>query len=122
MAQLSQGEQMKLTETVKRNYELTQIEGASLYKTSSGYQVLVTVTSVSSYKSVEDQNKEAQMKSTRLASEFFIGAENTSVSIYDSQSGANRNKEKLTDKIVQSSLAQVKAMQPLFKISGNDGQ
>lgn len=122
LAQISQSEQMKLTETVKKNYELTQIEGASLYKTSSGYQVLVTVTSVSSAKSVEDQNKEAQMKSARLASEFLNGAVNSSVSIFDSQSSANSSKEVMTDKIVQSSLAQVKAMQPLFKMAGDDGQ
>lgn len=122
MAQLSQNEQMKLADAVKRNYENYQIEGASLYKTSSGYQVLVTVTSVSSDKSVGAQNEEAQMKSTRLASEFLIGAVNSSVSILDTQSSDNRSKEELSEKIVQSSLAQVQAMQPLFKTQGNDGQ
>ena len=122
MAQLSQKEKTDLLNSVKSNYSLTQIDGASLYKTKSGYQVLVTVVSVSSAKSIEDQNREAQTKSTRLASEYLSGATNSSVTIYDSESSSNSSKESLSEKIVQSSIAQVKSMQPLFKMDGSDGQ
>jgi hypothetical protein len=107
---------------VKSNYSLTQIDGASLYKTKSGYQVLVTIASVSSAKSIDDQNREAQTKATRLASEYLSGANNSSVTIYDSESSSNSSKESLSEKIVQSSMAQVKSMQPLFKMDGSDGQ
>lgn len=121
-AQLSQKEKDELTNTVKANYNMSQIDGASLYKTKSGYQVLVVVTSIMSNKSVENQNEEARMKATRLASEFLSGAINRSVSTYDSKSLGKESKEELSDKIVQSSLAQVKAMQPLFKVQGDSGQ
>ena len=122
MAQLSQKEKTDLINSVKSNYSLTQIDGASLYKTKSGYQVLVTVVSVSSAKSIEDQNREGQTKATRLASEYLSGATNSSVTIYDSESSSNSSKESLSEKIVQSSMAQVKSMQPLFKMDGSDGQ
>ena len=122
MAQLSQKEKTDLINSVKSNYSLTQIDGASLYKTKSGYQVLVTVVSVSSAKGIEDQNREAQTKSTRLASEYLSGATNSSMTIYDSESSSNSSKESLSEKIVQSSMAQVKSMQPLFKMDGSDGQ
>lgn len=122
MAQLSQKEKTDLINSVKSNYSLTQIDGASLYKTKSGYQVLVTVVSVSSAKSIEDQNREAQTKATRLASEYLSGATNSSMTIYDSESSSNSSKESLSEKIVQSSMAQVKSMQPLFKMDGSDGQ
>ena len=121
-AQLSESDLNKLAATVRSNYELRQIEGASLYKTSSGYQVLVTITSTSAAKSVDEQNRDAQMKATRLASEFLSGAVNSTVSIFSSQSTNNSSKEELSDKIVQSSLAQVKNLQPLFKTQGNDGE
>lgn len=122
MAQLSQKEKTDLINSVKSNYNLTQIDGASLYNTKSGYQVLVTVVSVSSIKNIEDQNREAQTKATRLASEYLGGATNSSVTIYDSESSSNSSIESLSEKIVQSSIAQVKSMQPLFKMAGSDGQ
>ena len=122
MAQLSQKEKTDLINSVKSNYSLTQIDGASLYKTKSGYQVLVTVVSVSSAKSIEDQNREGQTKATRLASEYLSGATNSSRTIYDSESSSNSSKESLSEKIVQYSMAQVKSMQPLFKMDGSDGQ
>lgn len=122
MAQLSQKEKTDLINSVKSNYNLTQIDGTSLYKTKSGYQVLVTVVSVSSAKSIEDQNREGQTKATRLASEYLSGATNSSRTIYDSESSSNSSKESLSEKIVQYSMAQVKSMQPLFKMDGSDGQ
>jgi hypothetical protein len=122
MAQLSQKEKTDLINSVKSNYNLTQIDGASLYNTKSGYQVLVTVVSISSAKSIEGQNREAQTKATRLASEYLGGATNSSVTIHDSESSSNSSKVSLSEKIVQSSIAQVKSMQPLFKMDGSDGQ
>ena len=122
MAQLSEREKTDLISSVKNNYSLTQIDGASLYKTKSGFQVLVAIASVSSAKSIEDQNREAQAKATRLASEYLSGATNSSVTIYNSESSSNSSKESLSEKIIQSSMAQVKAMQPLFKMDGSDGQ
>lgn len=122
MAQLSQKEKTDLINSVKNNYNLTQIDGASLYKAQSGYQVLVTVVSVSSSKGAEEKNREAQAKATRLASEYLSGATNSSVTIYNSESSSNSSKESLSEKIIQSSMAQVKAMQPLFKMDGSDGQ
>lgn len=122
MAQLSQKEKTNLINTVIANYSITQIDGVSLYQTKSGYQVLVTVASVSANRRIEDQNREAQIKATRLASEYLSGATNRSITIYDSQSSSNSSKESLSDKIIQSSMAQVKAMQPLFKTEGTDGQ
>ena len=105
MAQLSPREKTNLINSVKNSYSLAQMDGASLYKTKSGYQVLVTVVSVSPGKSVEDQNLEAQAKATRLASEYLSGATNSSVTIYNSESSSG-----------------IKAMQPLFKTDGSDGQ
>jgi len=122
MAQLSQKEKTDLINSVKSNYNLTQIDGASLYNTKSGYQVLVTVVSISSAKSIEGQNREAQTKATRLASEYLGGATNSSVTIHDSESSSNSSKVSLSEKIIQSSIAQVKSMQPLFKMDGSDGQ
>lgn len=121
-AQLSESDLNKLAAAVKSNYEKSQIEGSSLYKTSSGYQVLVTITSTSSARSVEDQNREAQMKATRLASEYLSGAVNRAETIHSTQSTNNSSKEELSDKIVQSSLAQVKNLQPLFKIQTDEGE
>ena len=122
MAQLSPREKTNLINSVKNSYSLAQMDGASLYKTKSGYQVLVTVVSVSTGKSIEDQNLEAQAKATRLASEYLSGATNSSVTIYNSESSSGSNKESLSEKVVQSSMAQIKAMQPLFKTDGSDGQ
>ena len=122
MAQLSEREKTDLISSVKNNYSLTQIDGASLYKTKSGFQVLVAIASVSSAKSIEDQNREAQAKATRLASEYLSGATNSSVTVFNSESSSNSSKESLSEKIIQSSMAQVKAMQPLFKMDGSDGQ
>ena len=121
-AQLSEKDLSQLSTTVKSNYQQRQIEGANVYTTASGYQVLVTVTSVSADKDVTEQNREAQMKSTRLASEFLGGAMNTTVSVYNAQSTSNSNKEELSDKIIQSAQAQVKAMQPLFRMQSDEGQ
>lgn len=121
VAQLSQKEKMDLTNTVKQNYQMTQIDGSSLYSTKSGYQVLVTVTSVSSSKSVTEQNRDAQLNSARLASEFLMGATNRSVTILDSEATGKNSKESISDRIVQSSIAQVKAMEPLFRMEGMNG-
>lgn len=121
-AQLSEKELSQLTTTVQSKYQLSQIDGASLYKTSSGYQVLVVVASVTTDKHSVDQNTEAQSKATRLASEYLSGAYNHSVTMYSSESSANKSKESLSDKIIQSSAAQVREMQPLCKMQGDDGQ
>lgn len=123
MAQLSQKEKTYLINTVKENYNLTEIDGSSLYKTKSGYRVLVTVVSLSSsLYGIEEQNREAQIRATRLASEFLNGATNQSITIYDSNNSSNSSKELISDKITQSSKSQLQYMQPLFRMKNSNGQ
>ena len=114
-AQLSERDLSNLKATVVNRYQLSQMQGGSLHKTSSGYRVFVAIASASAEKSAAEQYEEAKAKSMRMASEFFSGAIKKSVSVYESSS--KTGEETLTDKVVQSSIAQVKAMQPLGKIA-----
>lgn len=121
-AQLSENEKDRLAQDVKRNYEFSQIEGASLYKTKTGFEVLVTVVSVSTDQNRDKQNEEAREKSTRLAAEFLSGAVNQSVTVYEGYSTSDTSHEQITDKIVQYSLAQVKNMQPLLQVAQTEAE
>lgn len=114
-AQLSQKEQLELVQTVKANYELTGIEGSNIYSTSSGYRVYVSVIQASN-------TDEAEIKARRLATEFFIGAENQSISVLESHSGLTSNEESLSDKILQTSKGQVKNMQALCRMQDPYGE
>lgn len=114
-AQLSQKEQTELVQTVQSNYQLTGIEGSNLYSTSSGYRVLVTVTQA-------QNSDEAAVKARRAATEYIIGAENRSISVYESHSGTTSAKESLNDKIIESSKGQVKNMQALCRMQGPMGE
>ena len=116
MAQLSDNDKQKLTEDVKRNYEFAHIEGASIYKTHTGYQVLVVVAS-----STAGQSEAAYEKARTMAAEFLVGAVNHSVTVYEATATNNVVKEQLTDKIIQTSLAQVKAIEPLVEVARENG-
>lgn len=113
-AQISQSEKLRLENEVVGNYQRTKIEGAQLYKTKTGYRVLVTVTSAAN-------NEEARMKSQRLATEFILGAESNAVSVYQFDSDGSDNKEKFSDKIIQTSLGQVNSMEALTSFPGENG-
>lgn len=116
MAQLSDNDKQKLAEDVKRNYEFAHIEGASIYKTHTGYQVLVVVAS-----STAGQSDAAYEKARTMAAEFLVGAVNHSVTVYEAKATNNVVKEQLTDKIIQTSLAQVKAIEPLVEVARENG-
>ncbi len=115
-AQLSEKDLTRLKETVTSRYNMSHMDGGSLYKTSSGYRVFVAIASVSA----GEQQETAKTKCMRTASEFFAGATNKSISVYESSS--KTGEETMSDKIVQSSMAQVKAMQPLGKIAENSNE
>lgn len=113
-AQISQSEKLRLEKEVMGNYQRTKMEGAQLYKTKTGYRVLVTVTSASDH-------SEARLKSQRLATEFILGAESHSVSVYQSDSDGSYSKETFSDKIIQTSLGQVNSMEALTSFPGEQG-
>ena len=113
-AQISQSEKLRLEKEVMANYQRTKMEGAQLSKTKSGYRVLVTVTSAS-------DNAQASVKSQRLAIEFILGAESSSVSVYQTDSDGSHNKETFSDKIIQTSLGQVNSMEILSSFPGEGG-
>lgn len=88
-AQLSENDKIDLAQKVKEKYGLFAIEGAETYKTKSGYQVLVVVTSVSASKNDTEQNKEARVKAIRMASEYLTGVKSSSSSVYTSHYGSS---------------------------------
>lgn len=117
-AQLSQKDLRQLENTVKANYMRNNAEGSNLFKTKSGYRVLVTTVVASD----NESNQSIRNKSARLATEFILGAENKSVSVTESEFSTTSSKESFSDKIVQTSLGHVKEMQSLATFEGNDGE
>lgn len=111
-AQLSEKDFATLVDKVKSNYAMTGMEGANLYKTVSGYRVLVVTVNAATPVIAEE-------KARRMATEFMVGAESKSVSVYESTSSMTSTKENLTEKIIQSSKGQVMNMQGLCKIDDN---
>lgn len=113
-AQISMKEKMQLEKEVINNFQRTQIEGAQLYKTLSGYRVLVTTTAA-------DNNTQARVQSQAMATEYIIGAESKSVSVYQSDASNTSTKETFSDKIIQTSLGQVNSMEPLTTFTDENG-
>lgn len=109
-AQLPEKDLAALTIKVKNDYANRGMTGSYLYKTSSGYRVLVVVVDAAN-PSLADE------KARRMATEYIVGAENNSLSVYELSSDMSSSKESLTDKIIQSSLGQVRNMEALCRIS-----
>ncbi len=114
-AQISLEEQNNLINTVKQNYSISGIEGANMYRTSKGYRVLVTVVNAKG-------NEDPATKARRMATEFILGAENKSLSVYESHSGTTSSKESLDQKIIESSKGRVSEMQSLCRFTGQNGE
>lgn len=113
-AQLPDKDLVELAKSVQERYNLFGSESSNLYKTSSGYVVLVSVVRGESV-------DEAKMKASREATEFVVGALTNSTSVYSSEGGLTVSKETFSDKIVQTSLGQVNSMQMLCRFNGIDG-
>lgn len=84
-AQLSDKHLEQLTLSVKQKYWNSQMEGCYVCKVGKT-RILVINTIVQSQQNISQQNRVAQMKASRLASEFLNGASNKSVSVYDTGS------------------------------------
>ena len=80
-AQLKDNTKTKLRSKVITEYMDTRTDGCSIYKTSKGY-VLVSTVSIKKRASIEVTQRIAQVKATRQASEFLIGAKNKSITTY----------------------------------------
>lgn len=148
-AQLSDKQQEQLTSSVKQKYWNSQMEGCYVCKVGK-IRILVVNTIVQSQQNISQQNRVAQMKASRLASEFLNGASNKSVSVYDtgsstvstfvkdaSSTNSYSNSEVLVDKkeketaeehetfddkVIQSALHQAsgKGLQKLVSFRGPD--
>lgn len=102
-AQLSDSEREKLETKVKADYLHTQMEGATIYKTSKGHRVLVVSTVVTSSQNISQMNRVAQIKAARLAGEFLKGAKNKSVSVYNTESSSSETFEHEQSNVMGSS-------------------
>ena len=145
---LSEKDRVKLSEIARNQYNLTQMDGASVYR-FKGRDVLVVITEV---KKSSNAQRVGQVKASRLAGEFLQSATNRSVTVYEVADGSSYDfsdkssentstqgaatgdrisqstndmtttttQETFSDKIVQSSMTRVGQIEPLCRI-GADG-
>lgn len=119
-AQLSQKERNNLIQIVEGDYRRTNIEGCQIYKTKSGYRVLVitVVSPASSPLSYE----EISIKANKLATEFVVGVSSQTTSVYELEKINSSKNESFSEKILQSTLGQVSEKQSLLKFTGDSGE
>ena len=110
-AQLSERDITNLVNRTKDDYSRTGMLGPKTYKTNSGYRVLVLVVNTGK------TNHNGKMLAEREAIEYLRGAEQEAKSVLDINSDMSSSKEKLSDKIIQTSKGQVKNIETLCKIN-----
>ena len=141
---LSEKDRAKLAEVARNQYNLSMMDGASVYR-FNGRDILLVITEV---KKSPNAQRVGQVKASRLAGEFLQSATNKSVTVYEVSEGnayafsdkATENtttqgsetgdrisqstsdttttttEETFNDKIVQSSLTRVGHIEPLCLI------
>ena len=137
---LSEKDRAKLAEVARNQYNLSMMDGASVYR-FKGRDILLVITEVKNV-------RVGQVKASRLAEEFLQSAKNRSVTVYEVSDGSSYDfsdrasentttqgtltgdrvsqstsdmtttttEETFTDKIVQSSLTRVGHIEPLCRI------
>lgn len=113
-AQLPNNDLEELARIVQNRYRTYGTEGTNIYKTNSGYRVLVSV--------VKGSNAEtARSIAMKEVAEFFVGAYVNSTSSYSYEETLSSNKESFSEKIVQTAEGRVSSMQMLCRFMGIDG-
>ena len=145
---LSEKDRAKLAEVARNQYNLSMMDGASVYR-FKGRDILLVITEV---KKSPNAQRVGQVKASRLAGEFLQSATNRSVTVYEVSDGSSYDfsdkasentttqgsvtgdrisqstsditttttEETFSDKIIQSSITQVGHIEPLCRI-GADG-
>lgn len=141
---LSEKDRTKLADIARHQYDLTMMDGATIYK-FKGRDILLVITEV---KKSPNAQRVGQVKASRLAGEFLQSATNKSISVYEVSEGGSysfqnesselsstsgsisggtlsqstgdftttETKESFSDKIIQSSITQVGHIEPLCRI------
>lgn len=142
---LSEKDRLQLTVIARNHYNMTEMDGASVYR-FKGREILLVIVDV---KKTPNAQRVGQVKAARTAGEFLQSATNESVTVYEvseddsyafkdksveygSTSGttvsdrmeqgtsditATATQETLSDKIVQSSITRVGHIEPLCRVS-----
>ena len=83
---MSMQSRMALASYVQMDYQLTQMEGVSAHKVDEGYVLVSVVTLQNSSATIPQKQRIAQVKASRAITEWLNGAQNKSVSVYETAS------------------------------------